>query len=108
MSRALRVGPKTVDYIAILTGSTGHVAVDTHIAGFIRAAGVPGGDYRAINALITSSRRRIGLQRRGPGRGNLELHEQQRTTRGHQCVNCRNSRREAGSISLPGFRTGRR
>ncbi|MBW0275516.1 hypothetical protein ATM97_09955 [Nocardia sp. MH4] len=62
--RALRqvngVGPKTVDYIAILTGSTGHVAVDTHIVGFVRAAGVPGGDYRAINALITQAASELG------------------------------------------------
>ncbi|TDP37655.1 hypothetical protein DFR75_1045 [Nocardia ignorata] len=62
--RALRqvsgVGPKTVDYIAILTGSTGHVAVDMHIAGFVRAAGVHGGDYRAISALITRAASELG------------------------------------------------
>lgn len=62
--RALRqvngVGPKTVDYIAILAGSTGHVAVDTHIAGFVRAAGVHSGDYRAINALITRAAGELG------------------------------------------------
>lgn len=54
------VGPKTVDYIAILTGSTGHVAVDTHIAGFVRAAGVHGGDYHAINVLISRTASQLG------------------------------------------------
>ncbi|MFD4353698.1 hypothetical protein ACFWPX_14155 [Nocardia sp. NPDC058518] len=62
--RALRqvkgVGPKTVDYIAILTGSTGHVAVDMHIAGFVRAAGAHSGDYRALNALITRAASELG------------------------------------------------
>lgn len=35
------VGPKTVDYVAVLAGSVEHVAVDMHIKGFAREAGVP-------------------------------------------------------------------
>ncbi|MFE9581468.1 hypothetical protein ACFYO1_34185 [Nocardia sp. NPDC006044] len=54
--RALReikfVGPKTVDYIAILAGSTDYSAVDTHILGFVCGAGVCAGDYRAVGGLI--------------------------------------------------------
>ncbi|KAA8885645.1 hypothetical protein F3087_28860 [Nocardia colli] len=46
------VGPKTVDYIAILAGSSNHVAVDTHIIGFVRDAGVRAGDYQAVGGLI--------------------------------------------------------
>lgn len=38
LRRVKHVGPKTVDYIAILAGSTDHVAVDQHIAAFVRAA----------------------------------------------------------------------
>ncbi|TCJ95722.1 hypothetical protein [Nocardia alba] len=64
MRHALRqvkgVGPKTVDYIAILTGSTGHVAVDMHVAGFVRDAGVHCRDYRVINALITQASVELG------------------------------------------------
>lgn len=64
MRRALRrvkfVGPKTVDYIAILTGSTRHVAVDVHIAGFIRDADVHGGDYAVVSALITRAADELG------------------------------------------------
>lgn len=35
------VGPKTIDYIPILAGSSDHVAVDAHIKGFARDAGIP-------------------------------------------------------------------
>lgn len=38
------VGPKTIDYIAVRSGSVDHVPVDMHIKGFVREAGV---DYRA-------------------------------------------------------------
>jgi hypothetical protein len=62
--RALRhvkfVGPKTIDYMAILAGSTQHVAVYTHIAGFVCDAGVPGLDYHAIGALITQVADKLG------------------------------------------------
>ncbi|NQE88778.1 hypothetical protein [Nocardia terpenica] len=62
--RALRsvkfVGPKTVDYIAILTGSTNHVAVDAHIARFVRDAGVCDGTYQAVGALIVQVADELG------------------------------------------------
>ncbi|MFE6861772.1 hypothetical protein [Nocardia sp. NPDC057668] len=60
LRRVKGVGPKTVDYIAILTGSTGHVAVDTHIAGFVRDAGVDCGENRAIKDLIVRAAAELG------------------------------------------------
>ncbi|MFD6396847.1 hypothetical protein [Nocardia sp. NPDC060249] len=63
--RALRrvkgVGPKTVDYIAILVGSNRCVAVDRHVAAFVRAAGVgSGGGYDAIKALVVEAASELG------------------------------------------------
>ncbi|WP_446222572.1 hypothetical protein ACTWPB_22625 [Nocardia sp. IBHARD005] len=62
--RALRqvngFGPKTVDYLAILVGSARHVAVDMHITGFVRDAGIVGSDYRAITTLITRAANELG------------------------------------------------
>ena len=51
--RVKHVGPKTLDYIAILTGSNNHVAVDQHVAGFVREAGVGSMDYAGIAGLVT-------------------------------------------------------
>lgn len=39
LRRIRYVGPKTVDYLAILTGSDQHIAVDTHIQRFAQEAG---------------------------------------------------------------------
>lgn len=57
LRRALRriayVGPKTVDYIAVLAGSAEHVAVDMHIKGFAREAGVSyWNDYSRVSQLV--------------------------------------------------------
>ena len=60
LRRVKFVGPKTVDYMAILAGSTQHAAVDTHIAGFVRDAGVAGLDYYAIGSLIAQVADRLG------------------------------------------------
>ncbi|MFV3116703.1 hypothetical protein [Gordonia amicalis] len=57
LRRALRriayVGPKTVDYIAVLAGSVEHVAVDMHIKGFAREAGISHwNDYSRVSQLV--------------------------------------------------------
>lgn len=62
--RALRkvkyVGPKTLDYLAILTGSTSHVAVDMHIAGFVREAGIKLSDYDSVGSLVREAASSLG------------------------------------------------
>lgn len=60
LRRVKFVGPKTIDYLAILTGSTAHVAVDTHITRFVHAAGIRTRDYVATNALIIHTARELG------------------------------------------------
>lgn len=46
------VGPKTVDYLGILTGSTEHVAVDSQLRAFVRDAGVSASDYDEVRKVI--------------------------------------------------------
>ena len=57
--RALRgvkhVGPKTLDYIAILTGSSNHIAVDQHIAAFVRVAGARVKTYDQVAAIVRAA-----------------------------------------------------
>ncbi|KAF0957415.1 hypothetical protein MLGJGCBP_04735 [Rhodococcus sp. T7] len=57
--RALRcvkhVGPKTLDYIAILTGSNKHIAVDQHIAAFVRGAGSRVKSYDQVAAVVRAA-----------------------------------------------------
>lgn len=65
LRRALRriayVGPKTVDYIAVLAGSAEHVAVDVHIKGFAREAGISyWNDYDRISQLVKETARTGG------------------------------------------------
>ncbi|MET4050320.1 MULTISPECIES: hypothetical protein [unclassified Rhodococcus (in: high G+C Gram-positive bacteria)] len=55
------VGPKTLDYIAILTRSNQHVAVDQHVAAFVAAAGVPGLDYDSIGSLVKAAASEMGF-----------------------------------------------
>jgi hypothetical protein len=53
------VGPKTVDYLAILAGSEDDVAIDVHIQRFAAEAGVSDTSYQALrDAMITAARRR--------------------------------------------------
>lgn len=49
------VGPKTVDYLAILTGSTEHVAVDSQLRAFVRDAGVSTSDYDEVRKIVTDA-----------------------------------------------------
>ena len=49
------IGPKTVDYLAILTGSTEHVAVDSQLRAFVRDAGVSTSDYDEVRKVITDA-----------------------------------------------------
>lgn len=60
LRRVRRVGPKTVDYLAILAGSADDVAVDVHMQAFLRAAGVPAGDYHHDAAVLRASARLMG------------------------------------------------
>ncbi|OLT47758.1 hypothetical protein BJF87_21320 [Gordonia sp. CNJ-863] len=56
LRRIAYVGPKTVDYIAVLAGSAEHVAVDMHIKGFAREAGVSyWNDYSRVSQLVKDS-----------------------------------------------------
>jgi hypothetical protein len=47
-----RIGPKTVDYLSILAGSSDHVAVDVHLWGFLASAGIPRLGYDQAAAII--------------------------------------------------------
>lgn len=55
LRKVSHVGPKTVDYIAILAGSTDHVAVDQHIAMFVRNAGIDGRSYDQIGEIVRAA-----------------------------------------------------
>lgn len=46
---------QTVDYLAILTGSTEHVAVDSQLRVFVRDAGVRASDYDEVRKVITDA-----------------------------------------------------
>lgn len=61
LRRVKHVGPKTLDYIAILTGSNNHVAVDQHVHGFVADAGVPGLDYDLVGALVKAAAFKMGV-----------------------------------------------
>ncbi|MGW5300708.1 hypothetical protein ACWEQV_20915 [Rhodococcus aetherivorans] len=55
LRRVNHVGPKTLDYLAILTGSNNHVAVDQHIATFVRNAGVRAHAYEEIGGIMRTA-----------------------------------------------------
>lgn len=49
------VGPKTVDYLAILVGSTEDVAVDSQLRAFARDAGITVTGYDDLRAVVTAA-----------------------------------------------------
>lgn len=49
------VGPKTVDYLSILTGSPDHVAVDTHLRAFARDSGVERLTYAGVRDAVVGA-----------------------------------------------------
>lgn len=49
------VGPKTIDYLAILTGSSQDVAVDTQLRAFVREAGAAASTYEGVRGLVTEA-----------------------------------------------------
>lgn len=49
------IGPKTIDYLAILVGSDQHVAVDLHLRAFARAAGITALTYSDLRGLYTAA-----------------------------------------------------
>lgn len=56
LRRIKYVGPKTVDYIAVLAGSAEHVPVDMHIKGFVREAGITySDDYDRVAQLVKAT-----------------------------------------------------
>lgn len=55
-----RVGPKTLDYLSILCGSSEHVAVDVHVLGFVREAGVDVRTYEQCGAVVSAAARMRG------------------------------------------------
>ncbi|MDH6681049.1 hypothetical protein M2284_005292 [Rhodococcus sp. LBL1] len=59
LRRVGHVGPKTLDYIAILTGSNNHVAVDQHLAGFVAAAGVSTSTYDYVAEVVRDAAREL-------------------------------------------------
>lgn len=60
LRRVRHVGPKTLDYIAILAGSTDQVAVDQHIAAFVRAAGAQARSYDDVAAVVKAAATDMG------------------------------------------------
>jgi len=52
------VGPKTLDYIGILSGSEDNVAVDTHQRRFAAEAGVSATSYQALRDVVMAAARR--------------------------------------------------
>ncbi len=61
------VGPKTVDYLAILAGSRSEVAIDTHLSRFTADAGLPQLSYAKLRDVVKEAARR-----RGCGAGELD------------------------------------
>jgi hypothetical protein len=49
------VGPKTIDYLAILVGSDQHVAIDLHLRAFARDAGITTLTYSDLRGLYTAA-----------------------------------------------------
>jgi hypothetical protein len=49
------VGPKTVDYLRLLAGSTDTVAIDTHLIGFAMNAGVRNLSYSYLKQVYLRS-----------------------------------------------------
>lgn len=49
------IGPKTIDYLAILVGSDQHVAVDLHLRAFAQAAGITVRTYSDLRALYAAA-----------------------------------------------------
>ncbi|WP_313536267.1 hypothetical protein [Arsenicicoccus bolidensis] len=52
LRRVKGVGPKTVDYLSILTGSHDHVAVDSQIKAFVREAGCAAVTYKDVREIV--------------------------------------------------------
>ena len=56
------VGPKTVDYMAILAGADG-VAIDRHIESFLEAAGIAPKDYADARRIVCLTADLLGVSR---------------------------------------------
>ena|SRR5690625_4478535 len=55
LRRISGIGPKTVDYLGILTGSNSHVAVDSQLRAFVKDAGVVVSSYREVQEIIVAA-----------------------------------------------------
>jgi hypothetical protein len=60
LRRVKGVGPKTIDYLAILVGSSQHVAIDQHLRGFARDAGIADLTYDGLRTLYAAAAHRRG------------------------------------------------
>jgi hypothetical protein len=60
LHRIKGVKRKTSDYLAMLSGSDQHVAIDSRLRGFAAAAGVPALSYDALRAVIVAAARELG------------------------------------------------
>ena len=56
------MGPKTIDYMAILAGANG-VAIDRHIEGFIYTAGIARKDYVDARRIVCITADLLGVSR---------------------------------------------
>jgi len=54
------VGPKTIDYLAILVGSEQHVAVDVHIRRFAYDAGLVPASYEQLRGVLVTAAEQRG------------------------------------------------
>lgn len=60
LRRVRYVGPKTLDYIAILAGSSNHIAVDQHVTAFVRDAGAQTRTYDEVEATVRAAASELG------------------------------------------------
>lgn len=60
LRRVRNVGPKTLDYIAILAGSSNHIAVDQHVTAFVRDAGAQTRTYDEVESTVRAAASELG------------------------------------------------
>jgi endonuclease III len=55
------IGPKTVDYLSVLSGRAEAIAVDRHLWQFVARSGSDASTYEAVSTALLASAKTLGL-----------------------------------------------
>jgi endonuclease III len=56
------IGPKTIDYLRMLSGNQA-IAIDRHLFGFLKLAGIPNRTYEEANLIYSKASEMLGMSK---------------------------------------------